>query len=76
MEALTLVKSDPSTAGIWAEVFNCKILLAAVPTSIFKVPLPVTGPPSNPVPEFTDVTVPVLAVTGSQSVFVVFHPNT
>src|ERR1019366_4448092 len=76
LTALTLVKSEPSTAGICAEVFNCKILLAAVPTSTLRVPKVLMLPPVRPVPEETSVTEPVLAVTGFQSVFVVFQPST
>src|ERR1035437_1297144 len=76
LTALTLVTKNPSTAGISAEAFNCRILLAAVPTSTLRVPLEVIGPPVNPVPAATLVTVPLVIVVGSHCALDVFHPTT
>src|ERR1035437_8037661 len=74
--ALMFVTRNPSTAGISAEAFNCRILLAAVPTSTFRVPFEVIGPPVNPVPAATLVTVPLVIVVGSHCALDVFHPTT
>ena len=70
------VSSEPSTSGICAEAFNCKILLAAVPTSTFNVPFVVMGPPSKPVPLLTVVTLPVAAVVGVQDEVVELNAKT
>src|ERR1035437_8521155 len=76
LTALTLVTKNPSTAGISAEAFNCRILLAAVPTSTLRVPLAVIGPPVNPVPAATFVTVPLVICVGPHWPLEVFHPTT
>src|ERR1035437_11112214 len=75
-EAFTFAKSEPSTAGIWAEAFNCKILLALVPTSTESVPVEVIGPPIIPVPPVIFVTDPAVAETGSHSESLLFQPRT
>src|ERR1035437_7189661 len=56
--AFTLVTRNPSTAGICAADVNCKILLAAVPTSTLSVPAVEILPPVRPVPAETSVTDP------------------
>ena len=53
-----LVNSEPSTAGIFADPSNCKILFAVVPTSTFSVAEPVVAPPVKPVPATTAVISP------------------
>src|SRR4051812_30224036 len=46
--AFTLFSSEPSTAGICAEPFNCRIFPGAVPTSTLIVPLVVIVPGCKP----------------------------
>src|SRR4051812_21461874 len=58
LTAFTLLTRKPSTAGICAVPLNCKIWLALVPTSTFKVPVPVILPPVRPVPAEILVTLP------------------
>ena len=51
MIAFTFDTRFPSTAGICAPAFNCKILFPVTPTSTFKVPVEVNVPGTNPVPD-------------------------